>query len=106
MFRDAAERIGVPLVLASDNCHSLDNPWNDGAISIRFHKPQASAAKIREFALHQRIDGVIAIGDSPTMTAAVVARELGVPFHPPEAVEACRNKFEARERYKAARMKV
>jgi biotin carboxylase len=40
------------------------------------------------------------------MPAAVVARELGVPFHPPEAVEACRNKFEARERYKAARMKV
>ena len=105
-FRDAAARIGIPLVLASDNCHSLDNPWQDGAISVRFQKPQPSAAKIREYALHTPIDGVVAIGDAPTMTAAVVARELGVPFHPPEAVDACRNKFLARERYKAARMRV
>ena len=42
-FRDAAERIGVPLVLASNNCHALDNPWNDGALSVRFHQPKASA---------------------------------------------------------------
>jgi phosphoribosylaminoimidazole carboxylase (NCAIR synthetase) len=105
-FREAAERIGVPLVLASDNCHGLDNPWNDGAISVRFQKPQASAAKIREFALHQAIDGVVAIGDAPTLTAAVTARALGAEFHSPEAVEACRNKFLARERYKAALMRV
>src|SRR6516164_2219721 len=105
-FREAAERIRVPLVLASNNCHQLDNPWNDGALSVRFHQPLASAAKIREFALHQPIDGVIAIGDAPTLTAAVTARELGVPFHLPEAVEACRNKFLAREKYKAARMRV
>ena len=105
-FREAAERIGVPLVLASNNCHQLDNPWNDGALSVRFHQPQASAAKIREFALHQPIDGVVAIGDAPTVTASVTARELGVPFHPPEAVEACRNKFLAREKYKAAHMRV
>jgi biotin carboxylase len=105
-FREAAERIGVPLVLASNNCHALDNPWNDGALSVRFHQPRASAAKIREFALHQPIDGVVAIGDAPTLTAAVAARELGAEFHSPEAVEACRNKFLARERYKAAGMRV
>lgn len=105
-FREAAERIGVPLVLASDNCHALDNPWNDGALSVRFHQPKASAAKIREFALHQPIDGVVAIGDAPTLTAAVTARELGAEYHSPEAVEACRNKFLARERYKAAHMRV
>jgi len=100
-FREAAEEIGVSLVLASNNCHQLDNPWNDGALSVRFHQPMASAAKIREFAQHHSIDGIIAIGDAPTLTAAVTARELGIPFHPPEAVEACRNKFLARERYKA-----
>lgn len=105
-FREAAERIGVPLVLASNNCHALDNPWNDGALSVRFHQPIVSAAKIREFAVHQPIAGVIAIGDAPTLTAAVTARELGIPFHPPEAVEACRNKFLAREKYKAAHMRV
>ncbi len=105
-FREAAERIGMPLVLASNNCHQFDDPWNDGALSVRFHQPQASAAKIREFALHQPIDGVVAIGDAPTLTAAVTARELGLRFHSPEAAEACRNKFLAREKYKAAHMRV
>lgn len=105
-FREAAETIGVPLVLASNNCHQLDDPWNDGALSVRFHQPMASAAKIREFAVHQPIEGVIAIGDAPTLTAAITARELGILFHPPEAVEACRNKFLAREKYKAAHMRV
>jgi biotin carboxylase len=105
-FREAAEALGLPLVLASNNCHQLDDPWNDGALSVRFHQPIASAAKIREFAVRHPIDGVIAIGDAPTLTAAVTARELGVPFHPPEAVEACRNKFLAREKYKAAHMRV
>lgn len=105
-FREAAARLDIPLALASDNCHSLDNPWQDGAISVRFQKPEASAAKIREFALHEPLAGVVAIGDVPTMTAAIVARQLGLRFHPPEAVEACRNKFQARERYKAAGMRV
>jgi biotin carboxylase len=106
MFRQAAERMGVPLVLATDRCHMLDDPWRDGAIAVRFQKPEASAAKVGEFACAQPIAGVVAIGDAPTTTAALAARALGLPFHPPEAVAACRNKFQARERYRAAGMLV
>ena len=98
-FRAAAERMEIPLVLASDTCHAMDDPWGDGAISVRFQKPRESAGKIREYALHQPIHGVAAIGDAPTATAALVARDLGLRFHSPEAVELCRNKFLARERY-------
>lgn len=105
-FRAAAERLGIPLVLASNNCHALDNPWQDGALPVHFHRPQSSAAKIHEFAQRQKIDGVVAIGDGPTLTASVTARELGLRFHPLDAVEACRNKFLARERYQAAGMRV
>lgn len=105
-FRAAAERLGIPLVLASNNCHALDNPWQDGALSVHFHRPQSSSAKIREFSQRQKIDGVVAIGDAPTLTASVTARELDLRFHPPDAVEACRNKFLARKRYQAAGMRV
>ncbi len=105
-FRDAAARLGFSLALASDSCHALDDPWGDGAISVRFQKPEASAGKIREFSLQNPIHGLVAIGDAPTRTAAIVANDLRLPFHPLEAVEACRNKFLARERYKAARMRV
>ena len=102
MFRDAAERAGIPLALASDRCHVLDDPWRDGAIPIRFEQPQESADRIAEFARENPISGVVAIGDSPALIAAVAARRLGVAYHPPWAVEACTNKFLARERYRAA----
>ena len=105
-FRAAAERMGVPLVLASDTCHAMDDPWGDGALSVRFQKPRESAGKIREFARHQPIHGVVTIGDQPTATAAFVARELALRFHSPESVELCRNKFLARERYRRAGMRV
>ena len=105
-FRAAAERMEIPLVLASDTCHAMDDPWGDGAISVRFQKPRESAGKIREYARHQPIHGVAAIGDAPTATAALVALDLGLRFHSPAAVELCRNKFLARQRYQQAGMRV
>jgi biotin carboxylase len=105
-FRAAAQRMGVPLVLATDSCHALDDPWGDGAISVRFQKPRESAGKIREYALHEPIHGLAAIGDAPTAAAALIARDLALRFHSPEAAELCRNKFLARERFRLAGMRV
>ena len=102
MFRDAAERVEIPLALASDRCHVLEDPWRDGAIPVRFEKPEESARTIVQFAKGNPIQGLVAIGDPPTVTAALAARALGLDYHPPEAVEACRNKCLARERYRAA----
>ncbi|MBI3695465.1 MAG: ATP-grasp domain-containing protein [Acidobacteria bacterium] len=102
MFREAAERVGIPLVLASDRCHVLEDPWRDGAIPVRFEKPGESVRKIVEFVRENSVSGLVAIGDPPTRVAALAARELGLDYHPPEAVEACRNKHLARERYRAA----
>jgi len=105
-FRKAAERMGTPLVLASDRCHVLEDPWRDGAIPIRLEKPEESARDIVEFAHRMPFHGVVAVGDPITPIAALAARELGLPFHPPDAVEACRNKYLARERYRAAGLRV
>ena len=102
MFRQAAEHVGVPLALATDRCHVLPDPWRDGALAVRFQDPVASAKKVGAFARKYPISGVIAIGDAPTMTAALAARDLGIEYHPPHAVEACGNKFLARERYRTA----
>lgn len=106
MFREAAARIGVPLVLASDRCHVLEDPWQDGAIPVRFEQPGEAAQRIVEFARYNPISGLAAIGDQPTLAASLAARELGVHYHPPGAARACRNKHEARERYAAAGLRV
>ena len=105
-FRKAAERIGTPLVLASDRCHVLEDPWRDGAIPIRLEKPEESAGTIVEYARENPIHGLVALGDPVTLIAALAARGLDLPFHPPHAVEVCRNKYLARERLAAAGLPV
>ena len=41
----------------------------------------------------QPIDGVLAVGDRPTVIAARVAQALGLPWHPPEAAAVARHKL-------------
>ena len=42
-FAAAAERVGAELVLATDRCHILDDPWGDRAVAIRFDDALAPA---------------------------------------------------------------
>src|SRR5258708_6325776 len=103
MFSEAAERAGVDLVLATDRCHVLEDPWGDQAIPVRFDDPVGAARLLEEAG---PVDGIVAVGDRPAYVAAVVAAKLGLRFHPPEAVAACRNKFLARQRFRDAGMLV
>src|SRR5439155_3753597 len=57
----------------------------------------ASVAAILEAAAVAPIDGVIAVGDRPTVIAARVAERLGLPWHPPAAVSAAGHKQLTRE---------
>jgi biotin carboxylase len=105
-FGEAAERLGVELVFATDRCKSLDDPWRDGAVPIRFYDEAASVATIVDAARSRPIDGVLAVGDRPAVIAARVARALGLPGHSPEAAAAAGNKLLTRERLRAAGMNV
>ena len=97
-FGDAAERLGVDLVFATDRCDMLDDPWQDKAIPIRFYDESRSVAAILESARARPIDGVLVVGDRPTVIAAGVAEGLGLPGHPPPAAAVARNKQLTRER--------
>jgi biotin carboxylase len=105
-FRAAAERMGVPISIASDRCHVLDDPWRDGALAVRFEQPEESARRIVEFARRHPLAGMAAIGDAPTVTAALACRRLGLDYNPPEAAEICRDKFRIRQRIERAGLPV
>jgi biotin carboxylase len=105
-FDEAAGRLGIDLVYATDRCDMLDDPWRDEAIPIRFHDESASAAAIVEAAKAKPIDGVIAAGDRPTVIAALVNEALGRPGHPPHAAAVSRNKLLTREALKSAGLSV
>jgi hypothetical protein len=99
VFAEAAERLGFELLLATDRCHVLDDPWGDHAIALRFEDPEAAAQVL---AAGARVDGIVAVGDRPAYLAALAAERLGIPYNSPDSVLACRNKFLARERFRAA----
>src|SRR5690349_2762475 len=102
-FAEAARALDVELVLATDRCHILENPWGDDAAPVRFEDPNAG---IEALAARGPFDGILAVGDQPAIVAAQAAERLGLRFHPAGAARAASNKLLARERFRAAGMRV
>src|SRR5689334_5002188 len=102
VFADAARRLGVDLTLATDRCHVLEDPWEDHAIAVKFDRVNESVEALR--GLH--FDAVAAVGDQPAVLASAVAEMLNIPFHPPGAARACHDKFQARQLYQSAGLRV
>src|SRR5580765_62650 len=105
-FGEAAERLGVELVFATDRCHLIEDPWQDAAIPIRFHDEDGSVAAIVDAATRRAVNGVIAVGDRPTVIAARTAQSLGLAWHSPEAAAIARHKQRTRERLREAGLPV
>ncbi len=96
-FEEVAQKNQVEIIYVTDRCHQLQDPWGDHAIAAHFESPQAEAATIVEALRGKQIDGIIALGDRPVVAAAYAARELGIAYNHPAAVEACRSKLRMRE---------
>ncbi len=105
VFAEAGRRLGYDVVLGTDRCHKMEDPWADQAIPVRFQKPNYSAHLARLAEVEGgKFDGIVAVGDKPARLAAHIAAKLGISWSPPDAVEACSDKFRARERFRAAGM--
>jgi glutathione synthase/RimK-type ligase-like ATP-grasp enzyme len=103
-FAEAARALDVELVLATDRCHILENPWGDDAAPVRFEDPEPG---IEALVARGPFDGILAVGDRPACVAAQAAEHLGnLRFHPAEAARAASNKLLSRERFRAAGMPV
>ena len=101
-FDAVAEKLGVEIVFVTDRCNRLDDPWHDQAFAVHFENPEAAAQSVLQSLQRRAVDGILALGDRPTPTAAYVARGLGIPFHHPASVRACRNKSQMREVFRDA----
>src|SRR5687767_3532261 len=105
-FGEAADRLGIDLLLATDRCNQLDDPWRDGAVPVRFYDVDGSLEAIEAVARQKPIDGVIAVGDPPTTLAAAAAAALGLPGNPVGAAEVTRSKRAMRRAFTSARLEV
>jgi hypothetical protein len=105
-FNAAAEKLGVDLIFVTDRCHQLDDPWNDGALPVHFENPEEAAYTVLESQRDLPVKGILALGDRPGLTAAYVARGMGILYHHPASVEACRSKLRSREIFRQAGLPV
>jgi len=101
-FSEAARKLGVEIMFATDRCHQLDDPWNDQAIAVHFEEPETAAYSILETLRGNEPDGVLALGDRSVITAAYVARGLGIFHNHPASVESCRSKEKMREAFRVS----
>jgi hypothetical protein len=101
-FTAAARRLGIEVILATDRCHELEDPWSDNAIPVRFEEPEMAAEALGETV----VDGIVAVADRPTLVAALTAQKLGLPYHRPDSVAACRDKHRMREMFRLAGLPV
>ena len=101
-FGEAAATLGVKLVFASDRCDRLEDPWWDQAIPVRFHEEAASTDAVVSAFDGARPDGIVAVGDRPSLLAARVAEAFGLAGHSPAAAAASRNKLATRRAFRAA----
>jgi len=100
-FSATAQKIGCELVLATDRCHVLDDPWGDNAVALRFDEPDEGLESV---VARGPFDGIAAVGDRPAYVAALAAERLGLLFSPPPAVSAARNKFLSRQKFREAQL--
>jgi biotin carboxylase len=98
-FMEAAKRLRFELLLATDRCHVLDDPWGDRAIPLRFENPEQAA---RTLADQTRIDGIVALGDRQAYIAALAAEQMRLRYNSPVSTLAARDKFIAHSRFRAA----
>ncbi len=105
-FALAARKLGAEVVIGSDRCHQLDDPWADGAIPLHFEQAEQAAATLVEAVRAKPVHAILALGDRQTVTAAYAARALGLRYNSPEAVENCRSKLRQREVLQAAGLPV
>jgi len=105
-FAEAASHLGLDVVIGSDRCRQLDDPWSDGAVPLQFQQPERAAKQLVQAVRGRPVRGILALGDRQTATAAHAARLLGLRYNLPESVENCRSKLRQRQVLRAAGLPV
>jgi biotin carboxylase len=95
-FVEAATRLGVELVCASERPSTFEELSPDSLVTLEFADPLASADTIARFAQRRPIDAVVAVDDQTTVVAAAISERLGLKANALPAVAAARDKHAMR----------
>ncbi len=101
-FVEAATKLGVELVCASERPSTLEHLAPDALVTLDFADLAASAETIARLAARRPIDAVVPVDDLTTIVAAAISQRLGLKANSLPAVATARDKHAMRRCLAAA----
>jgi biotin carboxylase len=101
-FVRAATRLGVEVVVGSEEPPALTVGTTERAVVVPLDQPDAAADAIVALDDRDGVDAVVAVDDRGVLAAAAAGERLGFPHNPPDAVAAARDKAAMRRALAAA----
>lgn len=96
-FMRAARRLGLQVVVATEEANPLADGDAVGGMAVAFNAPERAAEMIGAFGRTTALAAIIPAEDEGTLLAAHAGRALGLHHNPPEAVAATRDKAHLRQ---------
>jgi biotin carboxylase len=96
-FLEAARRLNVDVVVASEEASTLEGLNPAGLLTLNFLQPDEAARRAVEFAGQYPIDAVVGVDDDGTEVAAAIAAALRLPHNSVESAHAARDKHRMHE---------
>ncbi|HEV8674115.1 MAG TPA: ATP-grasp domain-containing protein [Methylomirabilota bacterium] len=102
-FLEAARKVGVEIVVASERPNTFAGEFPDDLLTLDFADPVKAAAQVADLARRRPIHAVVPVDDLTTVVGAAVAAALGLPTsNTVAAASTTRNKYRMREALRAA----
>ena len=105
-FMDAALKLGVDIVAASEQPSTMAATNPAGLLTLDFLDPERSGREAARFASRFPIDAVIPVDEDTAVVAAFVARALDLDHNSVESARAAKNKYLMREALSRAGVRV
>jgi len=96
-FVDAALKLDVDVVAASEQPSTLAGMNPEGLLTLDFAEPELAVRQAREFAARFPIDAIMPVDEDTAVVAASVARGLKLRHNPVDAAMTAKNKHRMRE---------
>jgi biotin carboxylase len=96
-FLEAAERVGVEVVVASEEPSTLERLQSDRLLTLDFLDPEGAALRVLSFHERHPLTAVVPVDEETVVVASAISEALGLPRNEPEAALRARLKHRMRE---------
>ncbi len=101
-FMEAADRLGVEVVVGTDRRQALETVTPGHTLTLDLPRPDRSLPRIVDLHARRPLDAVVGVDDETVILAARAAAALGLPHNSEESAVKSRDKYESRRCFQAA----